>query len=238
MKIRLWRPFPFEDFKKAALRRKNLVVMADEIYERLVYGDNVFASFATVRPGLQERTVLIGGMRVLNANFGKSQHGVFTKRPETLTNDFFVNLLDMGTEWKAVSPSLHGAVGTTNARYPRGEAPSLPPATRWLGRAWRGERLTRSSCCGRTMCFMLPDIFTKKQASTSALQPPICAHLLGLNELSLAGGVAQAGELLLDPIRRTIRERVHVMPVEQVEVLPSQLGDNAGVIGVACWAAL
>lgn len=50
-----------------------------------------------------EMTVLVGGMRALNANFGKSQHGVFTKRPETLTNDFFVNLLDMGTEWKAVS---------------------------------------------------------------------------------------------------------------------------------------
>ena len=50
-----------------------------------------------------EMTVLIGGMRALNANFGKSQHGVFTKRPETLSNDFFVNLLDMGTEWKAVS---------------------------------------------------------------------------------------------------------------------------------------
>jgi catalase-peroxidase len=50
-----------------------------------------------------EMTVLIGGMRVLNANFGKSQNGVFTKRPETLTNDFFVNLLDMDTEWKAVS---------------------------------------------------------------------------------------------------------------------------------------
>ncbi|MGA2821586.1 MAG: catalase/peroxidase HPI [Anaerolineales bacterium] len=50
-----------------------------------------------------EMTVLIGGMRVLNANFGKSQHGVFTRRPETLTNDFFVNLLDMGTVWKAVS---------------------------------------------------------------------------------------------------------------------------------------
>ena len=50
-----------------------------------------------------EMTVLIGGMRVLNANFGKSQHGVFTKRPEALTNDFFMNLLDMGTEWKAVS---------------------------------------------------------------------------------------------------------------------------------------
>ena len=48
-----------------------------------------------------EMTVLIGGMRVLNANFGQSQHGVFTKRPETLTNDFFVNLLDMSTTWKA-----------------------------------------------------------------------------------------------------------------------------------------
>jgi catalase-peroxidase len=50
-----------------------------------------------------EMTVLVGGMRVLNANFGKSQHGVFTKRPETLTNDFFVNLLDMDTEWKATA---------------------------------------------------------------------------------------------------------------------------------------
>jgi catalase-peroxidase len=50
-----------------------------------------------------EMTVLVGGMRVLNANSGKSPHGVFTKRPEALTNDFFVNLLDMGTEWKAVS---------------------------------------------------------------------------------------------------------------------------------------
>ena len=48
-----------------------------------------------------EMTVLVGGMRVLNANFGQSRHGVFTKRPETLTNDFFVNLLDMGTTWKA-----------------------------------------------------------------------------------------------------------------------------------------
>ena len=50
-----------------------------------------------------EMTVLVGGMRVLNTNFGQTQHGVFTKRPETLTNDFFVNLLDMGTEWKGVS---------------------------------------------------------------------------------------------------------------------------------------
>ena len=50
-----------------------------------------------------EMTVLVGGMRVLNANFGQSQHGVFTKRPEALTNDFFVNLLDMGTAWKPAS---------------------------------------------------------------------------------------------------------------------------------------
>ena len=49
-----------------------------------------------------EVTVLVGGMRVLKANFGQSQHGVLTGRPETLTNDFFVNLLDMGIEWKAV----------------------------------------------------------------------------------------------------------------------------------------
>ncbi len=48
-----------------------------------------------------EMTVLLGGMRVLNANFGQSRHGVFTNRPETLTNDFFVNLLSMNTEWKA-----------------------------------------------------------------------------------------------------------------------------------------
>src|SRR6516225_1589241 len=50
-----------------------------------------------------EMTVLVGGMRVLNTNFGITRHGVFTTRPEALTNDFFVNLLDMGTEWKAVS---------------------------------------------------------------------------------------------------------------------------------------
>jgi catalase-peroxidase len=55
-----------------------------------------------------ETTVLIAGMRVLNANFGGAQHGVFTKRPEALTNDFFVNLLDMGTAWKP-SATAEGA---------------------------------------------------------------------------------------------------------------------------------
>jgi catalase-peroxidase len=52
-----------------------------------------------------EMTVLLGGLRVLNTNYGQSNHGVFTLRPETLTNDFFLNLLDMGTEWKPVDES-------------------------------------------------------------------------------------------------------------------------------------
>ncbi len=50
-----------------------------------------------------EMTVLIGGLRVLNTNFGQTQHGVFTKHPGTLTNDFFVNLLDMSTIWNATA---------------------------------------------------------------------------------------------------------------------------------------
>jgi catalase-peroxidase len=52
-----------------------------------------------------EMTVLVGGMRALGANFGNTQHGVLTTHPQTLTNDFFVNLLDMGTTWKALSPA-------------------------------------------------------------------------------------------------------------------------------------
>ncbi len=52
-----------------------------------------------------EMTVLVGGMRVMNTNFDKSKHGVFTNRPEALTNDFFVNLLDLGTTWRATSDS-------------------------------------------------------------------------------------------------------------------------------------
>ena len=52
-----------------------------------------------------EMTVLVGGLRVLGANAGKSTHGVFTKRPETLTNDFFVNLLDMSTQWQPSTES-------------------------------------------------------------------------------------------------------------------------------------
>jgi catalase-peroxidase len=55
-----------------------------------------------------EMTVLIGGLRVLGANFGGSKNGVFTTRPETLTNDFFVNLLDMGTKWQ--KPAAEGVL--------------------------------------------------------------------------------------------------------------------------------
>ncbi len=59
-----------------------------------------------------EMTVLVGGMRALNANVGHSKHGVFTKRPEALTNDFFVNLLDMDTAWKPVSDTEDVFEGT------------------------------------------------------------------------------------------------------------------------------
>src|SRR5205085_2728297 len=59
-----------------------------------------------------EMTVLIGGLRVLNANYGQSKHGVFTERPGTLTNDFFVNLLDMKTKWQPAA----GAEGVYEGR--------------------------------------------------------------------------------------------------------------------------
>jgi catalase-peroxidase len=59
-----------------------------------------------------EMTVLVGGMRVLNTNYDQSQHGVFTKNTEVLTNDFFVNLLDFGTAWKAADSVQQGFIGT------------------------------------------------------------------------------------------------------------------------------
>jgi catalase-peroxidase len=59
-----------------------------------------------------EMTVLVGGMRALNANYKKAPHGVFTKRPEQLTNDFFVNLLDMGTQWKPMTEDADLFVGS------------------------------------------------------------------------------------------------------------------------------
>ncbi|MGV1013694.1 MAG: catalase/peroxidase HPI [Methyloceanibacter sp.] len=62
-----------------------------------------------------EMTVLVGGLRALDANFGKSQYGVFTHRPETLSNDFFVNLLDMNTVWKATTPDEEVFEGSDRA---------------------------------------------------------------------------------------------------------------------------
>jgi len=60
-----------------------------------------------------EMTVLVGGLRVLGANAGQSKHGVFTKKPGTLTNDFFVNVLDMGTQWQ---PLTNGSEGVYEGR--------------------------------------------------------------------------------------------------------------------------
>jgi catalase-peroxidase len=62
-----------------------------------------------------EMTVLVGGLRVLGANSGGSKHGVFTDRPGVLSTDFFVNLLDMGTEWKAVGDAFEGRDRKTGA---------------------------------------------------------------------------------------------------------------------------
>jgi catalase-peroxidase len=70
-----------------------------------------------------EMTVLIGGMRALNANHGQSRHGVFTDRPETLSNDFFVNLLDMGTEWSPSGSARNGPAGS--ASNGNGSAPTV-----------------------------------------------------------------------------------------------------------------
>ena len=71
-----------------------------------------------------EMTVLVGGLRVLGANVGSRKHGVFTRRPGTLTNDFFVNLLDMGTEWKA---------GVGRQRACSKGATARPAQPKWTG---------------------------------------------------------------------------------------------------------
>ena len=81
------------------------------------------------------------------------------------------------------------------------------------------------------------DIYKKAGFYIGIAAANVCASI-GPGRIIIGGGVAQAGDLLLEPIHRTLRERVYVMPVEQVEVVLSQLGDNAGVIGVACWTAL
>lgn len=80
------------------------------------------------------------------------------------------------------------------------------------------------------------DIFERAGFYLGMAAANICVAI-GPRRIIIGGGVSQVGDLLLNPIRRTLRERVSVMPVEQVEVLQSQLGKNAGVIGAARWAA-
>jgi glucokinase len=80
------------------------------------------------------------------------------------------------------------------------------------------------------------DIYEKAGYYLGVAASSFCAAI-GPRRIIVTGGVAQAGKLLLEPMERTMRERVHVMPVEQVEVLQGQLGDDAGVIGAALWAA-
>ena len=84
---------PFADGFRNYLKAKTATCSEELLVDR--------AQLLTLTP--PEMTVLVGGLRVLNTNYDKSQHGVFTDRPEKLTNDFFVNLLDMGNEWKAKS---------------------------------------------------------------------------------------------------------------------------------------
>jgi catalase-peroxidase len=69
-----------------------------------------------------EMTVLVGGLRVLGANFGGSKHGVFTKEPGKLTNDFFLNLLDMGTVWQEIGENRAATARRTLSN-------GLPPAS-------------------------------------------------------------------------------------------------------------
>src|ERR1700755_1455518 len=83
---------PVADGFRNYLRGKQLMLPEEALVDR--------AQLLTLTA--PEMTVLVGGLRVLGANAGQSRHGVFTHRPETLTNDFFVNLLDMATEWKPV----------------------------------------------------------------------------------------------------------------------------------------
>ena len=80
------------------------------------------------------------------------------------------------------------------------------------------------------------DIYERAGFYIGVAAANVCVAV-GPRRIIIGGGVSQAGKLLLDPIRRSLKEHTRVMPVEQVEVVPSQLGNNGGVIGVACWTA-
>jgi glucokinase len=80
------------------------------------------------------------------------------------------------------------------------------------------------------------DIYQKAGFYLGVAASSVCAAV-GPQRIILAGGVSRTGRLLIEPMERTLRERVHIMPVEKVEIVLSQLGDNAGVIGAALWAS-
>jgi len=81
------------------------------------------------------------------------------------------------------------------------------------------------------------DIYEKAGFYLGVAAANMCASV-GPRRIVMAGGVANAGRLLLEPMERTMRERVTIMPVDQVEIVPALLGDDAGVIGAAVWAAM
>lgn len=80
------------------------------------------------------------------------------------------------------------------------------------------------------------DIYYKAGFAIGIAAANICTAV-GPERIIIGGGVAQAGDLLLEPIRETLRERVRIMPISKVDIVPASLGDSAGVIGVACWTA-
>ena len=106
-----------------------------------------------------EMTVLVGGMRALNANSGQSRHGVFTKQPGTLTNDFFVNLLDMSTEWKAsgsdknVYEGRDRKTGSSSGPAPPSTSSSATTPSSEPSPSFTHKRtLRRSSCVTSWLC--------------------------------------------------------------------------------------
>src|SRR5437667_3054754 len=101
---------PVADGFRNYLRGKQLMLPEEALVDRA----------QLLRLTAPEMTVLVGGLRVLGANAGQSKHGVFTKRPETLTNDFFVNLLDMGTQWQP-SPGSKGVYGGRDRKTDAGK---------------------------------------------------------------------------------------------------------------------
>jgi len=126
-----------------------------------------------------ELTVLVGGMRVLNANFGQTKFGVFTNKPETLTNDFFINLLDMKTAWKAVSDANNTFEGRDRKS---GEV-------RWT--ATRADLIFGSNAQLRA----LSEVYGSSDAHTKFVQDFVGAwsKVMNLDRFDLAASRAVAG---------------------------------------------